>query len=207
MAELSGSRGGDYRAGLKRFLALDLELNQPSRKLIQVGVCLGHPLQSEEEYIVRRWYLDPAEPIAPEITALTGIDDATIAAHAVPIEQLATELGELLRATPDCFVNPVTWGSGDAEALLGLFREARVPFPHFGRRCIDVKTIHVALRLCMGRNANGGLSSAMGSHGLSFCGEAHRADVDAFNTLRFFFHLQARQRAMEWLLQLARSVR
>lgn len=190
---------------LRPFFALDLEFNQPSRKIIQVGVCLGHPLQSEEEYTVRKWYVDPGEPISAEIVALTGIDDATIQANAVPAEQIAEELGALLR-TPELFVNPVTWGGGDSDALLAFFREQGVPFPHFGRRWVDVKTIHVHLQLCEGRSATGGLRSVMGTHKLRFDGDAHRADVDAFNTLRLFFHLQSRQRAQEGLLKLARAI-
>lgn len=187
------------------FVALDLEFNQPSRRVIQVGVCLGHGLQAEEEYTLRKWYVDPGEPISAEIVALTGIDDAAIQAHSVPVAQIAEELSALLR-TPDLFINPVTWGGGDSDALLSLFREHDVAFPHFGRRWVDVKTIHAHLQLCEGRSAAGGLRSAMGRHKLQFAGNAHRADVDAFNTLRFFFHLQSRQRAMESLLQLARAI-
>lgn len=189
----------------RHFIALDLEFNQPSHRLIQVGVCLGHPLQAEEEYLVRKWYIDPGEPIADTIVALTGIDDAAIRDNAVPAAQIAEELGALLRAQ-DTFVNPVTWGGGDSAALLGFFHEHGAPFPHFGRRWLDVKTIHAHLQLCEGRSAAGGLRSVMGHYKLQFRGTPHRADVDAFNTLRLFFHLQARQRAMEELLKLARAV-
>lgn len=189
----------------KHFIALDLEFNQPSGKIIQVGVCLGHPLQAEEEFVVRKWYVDPGEPVADAIVALTGIDDAAIRDNAVPAAQIAEELGALLRAQ-DTFVNPITWGGGDSAALLTFFREQGAHFPHFGRRWFDVKTVYAHMQLCEGRGAAGGLRSAMGRYKLQFTGTAHRADVDAFNTLRFFFHLQARQRAMEGLLQLARVI-
>jgi len=42
-----------------QYVALDLEFNQPSRKIIQVGVAIGSPMQSQEEWLVRQWLLDP----------------------------------------------------------------------------------------------------------------------------------------------------
>ena len=48
-----------------------------------------------------------------------------------------------------------------------------------------------------GKKTNGGLSSFMGRYKLQFEGKAHRADVDAYNTLRFFFLLIERQRKIE----------
>lgn len=187
------------------FIALDLELNQPSNKIIQVGVCIGNRLQSEEEYLIRKWYLDPQEPISPEIVALTGIDDAAIAANAVPHGQVAEELGKLIQ-DHDCFINPVTWGGGDSVELLSEFRERAIPFPHFGRRWVDVKTVYSFLMLTKGKSASGGLRSAMGQFKIKFEGQAHRADVDAFNTLRFWFGLMERQGSLDAMTLLAKSV-
>jgi inhibitor of KinA sporulation pathway (predicted exonuclease) len=44
---------------------------------------------------------------------------------------------------------------------------------------------------------HGGLSKAMGRYKMQFVGQAHRADVDAFNTLRLFFAILERQRILE----------
>lgn len=188
-----------------KFLALDLEMNQPSGRIIQVGIALGGADQSPAEYTVRQWLVDPGEPISAEITALTGIADADIQAGAVPWARVAAELGELANQ-PGVFVNPVTWGGGDSELLLSRFKNQAVAFPHFGRRWIDVKTLHVMLSLAQGKSAKGGLSSVMGRYGLRFQGQAHRADVDAYNTLLLFFKLLERQRSLESMAAIGKEV-
>lgn len=99
------------------------------------------------------------------------------------------ELGELLNEHA-VFVNSVTWGGGDSTDLLDAFAQAQVAFPHFGRRWIDVQTWATLLSLARtptGMVQQGGLSKAMARYKLQFVGKAHRADVDAFNTLRLFF--------------------
>src|SRR5690606_28978465 len=118
-----------------------------------------------DEYLVRQWLVDPCEPISPEITALTGISDADIQAGAVPWALVASELGDLA-SSQGLFVNPVTWGGGDSELLLSSFKNQNVAFPHFGRRWVDVKTLHVMLAVVRGQSPRGGLSSVMGRYGL-----------------------------------------
>jgi DNA polymerase III epsilon subunit-like protein len=188
-----------------KFLALDLEMNKPSGRIIQVGIALGGANQSPDEYIVRQWLVDPGEPISPEITALTGIADADLQARAVPWARVAAELGEIA-SQPGVFVNPVTWGGGDSELLLSSFKNQAVTFPHFGRRWVDVKTFHVLLSLTQGKTPRGGLSSVMGRYGLRFQGQPHRADVDAFNTLRLFFKLLERQHSLESMAAIGKEV-
>ena len=171
-----------------KFLALDLELNQPSGRIIQVGVAIGDKNTRFEDYVVRKWYINPQEPISEFITDLTGITDADISANAYSHEYVARELGELIKEHK-VFVNPVTWGGGDSGELLQEFSRNHADFPYFGRRWIDVKTWYTYLMLTRGKAPSGGLSSAMGYFKLHFKGKAHRADVDAANTLALFFHL------------------
>lgn len=187
------------------FLALDLELNQPSNRIIQVGVTLGSRMQSEEEWVVKQWLLDPEEPIAEFITGLTGITNEDIASKAVPWDQMANELG-LLIDTYKPFVNPVTWGGGDSVELLASLQERKIDFPYFGRRWIDVKTAHTFLALTHGKKPTGGLRSTMTHYKMKFMGEPHRADVDAYNTLRLFYRLMERQESLEAMVTLAKGV-
>lgn len=187
------------------FLALDLELNQPSTRIIQVGVTLGDWLQADEEWLVKQWLLDPGEPIAPFITQLTGITDEAIAQSAVPWEQMAAELSAVITEHQP-FVNPVTWGGGDSVELLANLRERGIDFPHFGRRWVDVKTIHTFLSLTQGKTPKGGLRSAMTQYKLHFLGTPHRADHDAFNTLRLFFALMERQGSLESMVRLGKNI-
>jgi inhibitor of KinA sporulation pathway (predicted exonuclease) len=187
------------------FLALDLELNQPSGRIIQVGVAIGNNNIRFEDYIVRKWYIDPQEPISEFINDLTGITDADIRAESYSHEYVARELGELIREHK-CFVNPVTWGGGDSSELLAEFSKNQVDFPHFGRRWIDVKTWYTYLMLTRGKAPSGGLASAMGYFKLHFKGKAHRADVDAANTLALFFKLLERQAKLESILDSAKNI-
>ena len=188
-----------------KFLALDLELNQPSGKIIQVGVAIGDKNTRFEDYVVRKWYIDPQEPISEFINDLTGITDSDIRANAYSHEHVARELSELIREHK-VFVNPVTWGGGDSVELLAEFCKNHADFPHFGRRWIDVKTWYTYLMLTRGKAASGGLASAMGYFKLHFKGQAHRADVDAQNTLALFFKLLERQAKLESILDSAKNV-
>jgi inhibitor of KinA sporulation pathway (predicted exonuclease) len=187
------------------FLALDLELNQPSNRIIQVGIALGRRMQSEEEWLVRQWLLDPEEPISEFITQLTGITNEAIATSAVSWAQMAAELGALV-ARHQPFVNPVTWGGGDSSELLNEIRVRDIDFPYFGRRWIDVKTIHAFLALTHGKNPSGGLRHTMARYKLQFIGDEHRAHHDAHNTLRLFFRLMERQESLDALVSIARQV-
>lgn len=192
----------------QNFVALDLEYNQPSQTVIQVGVAIGNADHVDDAYTVRKWTLLTGEPIAPFITGLTGISDEDVSAEGVTHAQCAAELSELLVAHK-VFVNPVTWGGGDSQDLLRTFSARGAPFPHFGRRWIDVKTWTTLLSLSRpggSKSTKGGLSSVMASHKLHFKGKAHRADVDAFNTLRLFFRILERQRVLESAVATLRDV-
>lgn len=185
---------------LQTFLSLDLELNQPSGRIIEVGVCIGSIDQDEKDYLVRNWYLDPSEGISEFITGLTGISDETIRDKSVPLGDMARDLSALIREH-DPFVNPVTWGGGDSSELLKELALADINFPHFGRRWVDVKTLHVFQQIAQGKAFSGGLRSAMTAHKLSFVGTPHRAGHDAYNTLRLFFTMMRKQQQIYQAIQ------
>ena len=195
------------------YLALDLELNNaqdnstPNPKIIQIGVAIGSFTEFQNDALItRKWYVDPGEPIFEFITQLTGITNHDIEHKALPHDQIARELGELIKAH-HCFVNPVVWGGGDTVELKNEFKARHIAFPYFGRRWIDVKTWHTLNVLANGKNPNVGLASALAVYKLRFKGLQHRADDDALNTLRLFFTILNRQQAMHQLIASAKTIR
>lgn len=188
----------------QNYLALDLELNNKNDgarpKIIEVGIAIGSPVGGAEAIYTHNWYLNPEEPITPEITALTGITDAMVQTQSVSHETLAQELGGIIEKY-ECFVNPITWGQGDAEELRREIRERNIAFPYFGRRIFDVKTLHCFNQIVKGKTPAGGLRSAMSSHKFPFQGTPHRAKDDALNTLRFFFHLLYKEKHTRNLIE------
>lgn len=190
----------------RNYLALDLEMNQPSNKIIQVGITIGNAGQNPKDWLKKFWYLNPYEQITPEIEALTGINQFNVENEDTPLKDVAQELGDLIYKH-NVFVNPVTWGVGDTQLLLKTFVDANIEFKHFGRRWVDVKSFHTFLNFAKGKSVTGGLKSVMGSYKLQCEGTAHRADVDAYNTLKLFFHLLERQSKLEALLIDSREIK
>ena len=195
----------------QKYLALDLELNNaddgstPNPKIIQVGVAIGSAKQSPSEWITKKWYVRVNEPIYPFITDLTGITNQDIQQFGMTHYEIGQELSRLIKDN-DVFVNPVTWGGGDSTELKSEFDQHGIEFRHFGRRWIDVKTWYVLRLLANGKRPVGGLSSAMGVYKMHFEGKAHRADVDAYNTLRLFFEILKRQKQMLDTVTLAKGL-
>lgn len=194
------------------YIALDLELNNarnnatPNPKIIQVGIAVG----SWDHYVsntieTRKWYIDPQEPIYPFITELTGITDEHIANFSVPHHVVAEEIQQIVEAGK-CFTNPITWGGGDTKELINEFKERNIEFRCFGRRWFDTKTIHTYNRLLRGTSSTGGLGKTLPKYGIQFEGTPHRADVDAYNTLRLFFAMVSRQNKLENMLDISKTI-
>jgi len=163
-------------------LFLDLELNQPSTKIIQVGYVIANP---NEWLIKRSIYVNPHEKLDPRIIDLTGITQEQVDFGF----ELSDAYQEICRDVVSfgCFINPVTWGGGDSEHLkkeLGKGDEFI-----FGRRWIDAKTLFVAWALANGKPPMGGLSSSLKKFRLKFEGKRHDALDDAYNTMRIFWEL------------------
>lgn len=167
-------------------------MNQPSGKIIQVGICVAN-FNGNFEPILKKWYIDPSEDITDYITQLTGITNDDIKNNSITYHQLVEELSVIMTEF-DCYINPITWGVGDYELLLSEIKQhTGESFTGFGRRYVDVKTIFTFMEMCKGNMKKAALKSAMGRRKLTFIGDAHRADVDAHNTMRLFFDLIATQ--------------
>jgi inhibitor of KinA sporulation pathway (predicted exonuclease) len=178
------------------FIALDLELNNaednstPDPPIIQVGISVGN--RDSGILLTKYWILNPEEPIYEFIEKLTGINDMQITREFVSMQKMSEELSEIIKKY-DCFVNPVTWGVGDAQKLIKELKKNNIYFPFFGRRELDVKQIYAFLMLSDNKKPNSSLKSALSKFRMKFNGEPHRAHYDAENTLLLFFKLMDRQ--------------
>ena len=187
---------------IKNFIALDLELNQPSGKIIEIGIAIGNPTDG----IVKNthWYVDPGESIDESIVELTGIDDSIIDMEATPLSFIVQDLTTIFESYQP-FPNPVQWGGSDADILRKEFLLQGFDLKLFGRRQIDVKTIYSFLQISRGRSITGGLKGCMERYGMKFFGAPHHALDDARNTLEFYFKLLRRQQNMERIFEEIRN--
>jgi len=170
-----------------KITCLDLELNQPSGKIIQIGAVVGDTANGDilDRY---RAYVNPSEPLQEFITNLTGITEDDIKTKGTDIVTAYKGLKEM-HIRHDCFINPLTWGGGDsAELLEQLPHDDNIQWP-FGRRWIDAKTVHVSKMISDGKVLSGGLSTSMKAYNLKFQGRAHDALDDAENTWRIYYHM------------------
>lgn len=179
-------------------MVLDAEYNQPSRKTIQIGAAVFNARNAAciERLMI---YVNPGEPITPEITHLTGIRDQDVAGGVTIIE--AYEELKRFHARHKCFRNPLVWGSGvrnDSQHIYNEYLEAKgidvdTTFTQeenfMGFRVLDVKTIYQSVQIFENSKHGGGLKESMARFGLEFEGSSHDALNDALNTFRFWYHL------------------
>jgi inhibitor of KinA sporulation pathway (predicted exonuclease) len=97
-------------------VSLDLELNQPSRRVIQIGAVIGNIRTGE---IVSRFNskVSPDEELSPAIAELTKINQ-----EEVDVAPKLREAYESLKRWLEPFagervLNPITGGGGDTETL------------------------------------------------------------------------------------------
>jgi inhibitor of KinA sporulation pathway (predicted exonuclease) len=180
------------------FLVLDLELNQPSNKIIEIGIVIADIYRKEimhKESI----YVKIDEPLNPYIIDLTGITEEILESQGVDLLTAAKRI----RAIQDefkPFINPVTWGQGDKKALEEQVRAQLNDYEEnkefndalkiqMGRREVDVKTLYVAYRLANKQRPQGGLAKALRHMNQNFKGKKHSARDDAENTYYMFLEM------------------
>lgn len=188
------------------YISIDLEFNTIDLKttnIIQVGIAVGNI--SEGVIKTQSWFVDSKEPLSEHIIALTGITESDIS-NATSLEQIALDLQTIIDQYK-LFVNPVQWGFDDTDALKNAFKNSGIHFPCFGRRTIDVKQIFTFIEMTNGRSVKSGLKNSMNKYKIKFEGKPHRADIDAKNTLIFFFELLKRQRRIEESIQMIKDLK
>lgn len=170
-------------------LALDLELNQPSKSIIQIGIAVGN-FKSGAILHNAQYNIYTPENLDPRIIELTGIKQNDVD-NGINISAAYKEVVKVC-LNYDCFINMLTWGGGDSDLLkTQVFNfqiaNGEIPDPWaFGRRWIDAKTLYISYRASMGKETQGGLAKAMTKFGMAFKGRKHNAQDDAINTFLIY---------------------
>lgn len=170
---------------LEIFTALDLEMAQPSRKIIQIGAVIGNIRTGE---ILERvsLFVNPHERLTPFIMDLCKITQDDVD-NGETLENAYRKL-QFAHNRHRSFVNAITWGGGDSQELLEQLQTENPTFDGwcFGRRWIDAKTLFISWRLANGKQVQGGLAKSMTKFGMAFKGQKHDALSDSENTFQLY---------------------
>jgi inhibitor of KinA sporulation pathway (predicted exonuclease) len=174
-----------------KLLSLDLEMNQPSGKVIQVGACV---FRKKDGAIIDKFmvYVNPGEKLDKQIVELTGITQNKVDTEGYSCKEAYFKLKQFAQKHK-VLKNPLVWGSGSWDDSAHLYKEANPGEPNFmGHRVWDVKTLYQMYRFENGLSIKGGLAAAMEELGLTFEGKNHNALFDAINTVKIYKFLTSK---------------
>ena len=167
-------------------LSIDLEMNQPSNKIIQVGWTVGDPLTGRT-YAIEGRYVFLDEPLDRIISNFCGIQQETLDKSGSLTQAYLDLHRDYLKY--DCSYTTLAWSKGDLALLKKQLPPDTVPWP-FGQHYIDAKNLYQSWKIKTGADhLKGGLARAMTKFKLSFEGRKHNAKDDAYNTFRIYARL------------------
>lgn len=175
-----------------KVMSLDLELNQPSGTIIQIGIVIGD-IYSGTVYEKKDWIVFADEEINPFITQLTTITQDMVN-NGVFLHEAYNEMTELYKKH-NCTLNFVTWGGGDHRCFreqLKIHYEKNLLDKiqwEYGHREFDVKTLFLAFAMASQMKVRSGLAKSMTRIGMAFKGTKHWAPDDAHNTFDLMVNL------------------
>lgn len=188
----------------KKFItSIDLELNQPSNKIISIGVVIGD-LETGKIIDEKQWFVKIDEPLCIDpsicdIPKLTGITEELLAEKGIDLIDAYNQLVQFHDRSD--FMNPLTWGAGDSRALRsdlerlehkfsgGFHNPNKLPVFCFGHRTFDCKQRFQEQCILESKSLQSGLKKALKRCGLSFQGRPHEALSDARNTFLLYYYL------------------
>jgi len=186
-----------------RITSIDLELNQPSNKVISIGAVIGDIVTGE---IIAEFheYVKIDEPLCTDakicdIPKLTGITEEILENEGITLIEAYEKLVEFHKQSH--YVNALTWGYNDCAQLRtdlervgmqlhgGFHNPSKLPVFCFGRRHFDCKQRFQEQCMLEGKTIQGGLKKALKRCGLTFNGQSHNALYDALNTFVLYNYL------------------
>jgi inhibitor of KinA sporulation pathway (predicted exonuclease) len=167
------------------FIYLDLEMNQPSNKIIQVGWTIADPV-SGRTYEIKGKYVFLDEPLSPIISNLCGIEQNVLDKSGNIDEAYADMYSDWIHY--GCSPTVITWAKGDLALLRKQVSQDNL-WP-FGQHYIDAKNLYQSWKLIHGADQlKGGLARALMKFKIPFEGRKHNAKDDAYNTSRIYHRL------------------
>ena len=173
-----------------RLVVVDLEMCQPSCRIIQIGAVCFEP-DSGKVVDTFDLLVNPGEVISDEIIALTRITNERVA-NAPDIVGAAQQFTDWKKTYQ---INPigVTWGAGLYNDISLIYHESKLESP-FDKRIIDTKAVYNMLANSSNAAMRGkvGLGKAIMNVGLKWnhtFGAPHDALADAWNTYFMYMFL------------------
>jgi inhibitor of KinA sporulation pathway (predicted exonuclease) len=170
-----------------KVIVVDLELNQPSNNIIQIGaiLCDVHSHQILDTFSI---ICNPEGELPSEfITNLTGITQEMVT-NGVPLKEALKQFWDWV-SNSNFSKTIVQWGEGDFRLLEKQSKERGVEVPRL--TTLNLKAVSAITRLHKGSKAKGGLHNTMELYNVPFYGNAHDGLVDAFNTALLLFRLES----------------
>jgi len=188
------------RQRTSNFIAFDLEMNQPSDKIIQIGAVAGNidtgEILETMSHLVKIDETLCTDSSICDIPKLIGITDKMIEEDGIHLPDAYLHLANL-RKKHNCHRNPIVWGGGDMPHLKselinrfgmqfseGFGVNKELPMFCFGRRWFDVKSFFQMYVHMNGQSMQSGLRKSISRMGLEFHGRGHDAMYDAYNTFK-----------------------
>ena len=181
--------------------SLDLEMNQPSGTIIEIGYTIADDHTGEVK-LVKGLIVNPHEQLTEFIMNLTHINQEMVDNG----QELVDAWKELLKDCESFQVHrqPVVWGGGDIRTLKAQVG-AKDPSLliadknrwAFGFTEMNVKNVVQAVLNAKGLKTQGGLAKSLGKFDMAFKGVKHRANDDSLNTFLLYAELLKRLQVIE----------
>ena len=183
---------------MAKVICLDLELNQPSGKIIQIGYVVAD-IAKDKILCKKSLIVDPMEPLGiisglnVHISDYTGITQDRIDREGISLrDAFQIMLLDIIQFNPT--KTCVQWGDGSGDNKGDhdhLRRELGLSWDEFvfRPRAWDVKSQFQIYRTFSNDSVVMGVGKALESLGMKFEGREHDALNDAINTLRIFVEL------------------
>lgn len=181
-----------------KIIVVDLELNQPSRKFIQIGaICMN--LRTGEGLSEFNQYINPEEELSQFIVDLTGITQKQVD-NGFKIQDSLTEFWHWVQSK-GC-KNIHAWGH-DVWEIINESKKNGVSYPNV--RSYNIKEFATIVKVALPNSAqSGGLNKTMNTFGLKFEGKQHNALDDAKNTAQLLFYLKEQFRQIFEIKRIAK---